>query len=435
MSNKGSDDSTLSCADFFRKRHGYQRAFGVMYKKWKQYGRTAGVIKIENPSQEEQETLEMFFGKEFSKEIIRFTMAEFEGALKETRFGTVTMGELLAEYFKEELITNKEQKNRENQRKEQFFQELCETAANTFGKESGSYLWLSCIANQKKFGYYLILKEYMKEPENGKWQVESVCRALESLKNRQEIRLAVLGAEVTGNPHEYDRNTVVGKLLIQALSCIHGNMKCKSAEDILMLYYAAGIKPDDISSFTTVYGIHFYTDEGEHLAYQNFIEKGEPFVVTLFNLGRIQRADAKNKKVFAIENQMVFSHLCEGLEGKEVALICTSGQVKTASLILLDMLREAGCRIFYSGDFDPEGIEIAERLVTRYPECVRPWYMMKADYDLAISDKDISKGRLNKLKKIKSSCLLEVKTAILDQKKAGYQEKLLEKMLNCMLEV
>ena len=56
-------------------------------------------------------------------------------------------------------------------------------------------------------------------------------------------------------------------------------------EELLMLYYHAGIRPDDISSFTSIYGIRLFTAQAEHPAYREFVQKGEPCVVTLFNLG------------------------------------------------------------------------------------------------------------------------------------------------------
>lgn len=251
-------------------------------------------------------------------------------------------------------------------------------------------------------------------------------------KAGQGIRLAVLGARVTKNPHEFDRDTLGGKLLIQALSCVHEGMACKSAEDILMLYYASGIKPDDISSFATAYGIHLYTEEGEHPAYRGFLEMGEPFVITLSNLGRIKSAQARSNKVYAVENQMVFSHLCESLKGKEVPLICTSGQVKTASWMLMDLLWENGNTIYYCGDLDPEGIGIAEKILWRAGKSACLWHMSGDDYRLSMSEEPISAESLSKLEKVSHPALAEVKAEALNQKKAGYQEQLMELMLEDM---
>lgn len=212
--------------------------------------------------------------------------------------------------------------------------------------------------------------------------------------------------------HAFARNTVPGRLLIQALSCLHGDMDSQNAEDVLSLYYMAGIKPDDISSFTTAYGIHLYQHGEEHTAYLSFIEKAESYVITLSNLSHVEQARIKGENVYVVENQMVFSYLCKALEGREVALVYTSGQLKTASLILLDMLRSAGYTIYYSGDFDPKGIGIAEKIIRKSRGRAKLWHMSKRDYESAISNETIRQERLRKLEKIDLECFSEVKTAI-----------------------
>ena len=90
---------------------------------------------------------------------------------------------------------------------------------------------------------------------------------LQSL-NRKKIRLAVLSAEVTSNPHYFDRGSTAGNLLIHVLRYINDAPEPQNAEEILELYYLSGIKPDDISSQTVVYGISLYTNKGPHMAYE-----------------------------------------------------------------------------------------------------------------------------------------------------------------------
>ena len=126
---------------------------------------------------------------------------------------------------------------------------------------------------------------------------------------------------------------------------------------------------------------------------------------------------------------MVFSHLCEALAGAECGLICPSGQIKTASLMLLDLLCESGCQIFYSGDLDPEGIGIAQRLFARHPHQVQPWHMAKEDYLRARSEEGVSQERLQKLNRVQDERLQDVKEAVLAEQKAGYQERLLAELL------
>lgn len=434
MDERNKRERMTECIAYFSARDGYRRAFTAVRQKWQQYGRAAGVIKLEQPTKEERETLEGFFARELNGAYLRFTVKEFAEALKQSRFGWISLEELLCAYFGEPLESNQKRRERESGRKQTFFCALLEQASTEFGPESDAVRWLSAVLEYKKYGYQLILKSYSRQTESSgqaqaRMLVHEVCGALRLLKQEPQIRLAVLADRLTHNPHAFDRNTAAGKLLIQALSFLQDGMEYQTAEELLQLYYAAGIRPDDISSFTTVYGIHFYTEQGEHPAYRAFVRAGEPCVVTLSNLSRILRADAANKIVYAVENQMVFSHLCEALAGAECGLICTSGQVKTASLMLLDLLCESGCRIYYSGDLDPEGIGIAQRLLARHPRQVQPWHMTKEDYVRARSKEGLSQERLQKLNRVQDERLREVKEAVLLEQKAGYQERLLEELL------
>lgn len=429
MSSRECTKKQKECVEYFKRNKGYQRVFGLMREKWKKYGKIAGRIVLEEPSLEERERLERFFSREFSGNPIRFSMLEFDEALQQTRFCGVSLEFLLSAYFVEELMTNKEEKRQKQEKKKKFFRALIDWAVDTYGQESSSVAWFRKVVDDKRYGYHLINKEYERDSNAIYHKLQQVCHAIQFLEKNRGVRLAILGAEITKNPHEYDRNTVSGKILIQALSFFNHDMPCKTAEEILMLYYVSGMKPDDISSFTVAYGVHLYTEGGEHPAYEGFIENGEAYVITLSNLGRIKKAQARGDKVYVIENQMVFSFLCEALQGEEYALVCTSGQLKTASLMLLDILREAGCSIFYSGDFDPEGLSIAQKLLIRNDGYAKLWHMSREDYELCLSEEEISEDRIHKLDKITLPCLQEVKTLMCETKKAGYQERLIEDML------
>jgi hypothetical protein len=51
---------------------------------------------------------------------------------------------------------------------------------------------------------------------------------------------------------------------------------------------------------------------------------------------------------------------------------------------MLDALVRSGTRLFYSGDFDPAGLEIAAIVLTRYPGAAHLWRMTPADYRRAV---------------------------------------------------
>ena len=46
--------------------------------------------------------------------------------------------------------------------------------------------------------------------------------------------------------------------------------------------------------------------------------------------------------------------------------MCMNGQPRRASILLLDLAAQAGIRICYAGDFDPEGLLIAQKVIQYY---------------------------------------------------------------------
>ena len=402
-------DELNSCVNYFKNKGGYNRAFEQMKKKWRHYGRSAGYIILDNPSDNEKELLGGFLGKDFNNtEKIKFSMSDFEKTLSETKYKNITLYDLLETYFGEKLITNKEYKTEKINEKSDFFSAVIKRISSEYGDECSSVKWLKNIRENKNYGYKLIISEYEKSADESENIIFNVCSAFEYLSHISEngIRLAILAAEITRNPHYFDRNLVAGKLLIQLLSFLQNKSGNMSAEEILQLYYSYGIKPDDISSFTTAYGIRLYTENGIHQAYSEFIKNNESYVITLSNLGKITGADCESKKVYVFENQTVFSHICEELKDMKISSLCTSGQMKTASLLLIDMLCRSDCEIYYSGDTDPEGILIANRIICRNPQKIRPWRMTVQDYYDSISAKPITDERLIQLDSVTDSHLL-----------------------------
>ena len=419
------------CVKYFKSNNAYKRIFSEMRKKWKKYGRVSGFIVLEKATVSEREALKLLMGKNFNNETVKFRMSEFENALHETKYREIGLQELLETYFDEKLITNKNERQGKAEAKQQLFDSIINELIQNKNKFANAISWIEQVAYQKKYGYSLIIIEYEKQDNIIAEIIINVCKALAFLQSigTDKIRLAVLSAEITSNPHFFDKGNAAGKLLIYALSFIHEHEYPNDAEGVLELYYISNIKPDDISSYTTAYGISLYKEEEKHKSYETFIAENEAYVVTLSNLNRIVKADCKSKKIFIFENQMVFSHMCESLAGMPVSLICTSGQMKTASLILIDLLCKAGCTLYYSGDIDPEGIEIADRVIARDPVHIIPWRLSKEDYELSISNEALDEPRIKKLEKVQDHRFVEVIKALRDKRRAGYQELLIDKML------
>ena len=103
--------------------------------------------------------------------------------------------------------------------------------------------------------------------------------------------------------------------------------------------------------------------------------------------------------------------------------------MKTASLLVVDMLAEKKIEMYYSSDLDPEGIGMAERLCERHPSCIHPWHMDLSDYEKSMSDQVIDARRLKMLEHVSHPALSAVSKKLCEVKRAGYQEKLIDVMI------
>lgn len=418
------------CVSYFKNNRGYKNIFQQMREKWRSYGKISGNIILNNPTLEEREAIKKFLGIVSDNKKIKFKMSDFEKGLKESRFNNVELIELLEEYFQEKIIYQKDEKKIIEEEKIRFFENIREK------------LKIESIYSEeiKKLLDTIILeKSYLFKYGEDNFETERMIflslKAVNYLSNLDErIKIAILGAEIAKSPHYFDRGSIAGNFLIYLLCLLFDIEETKGAENILEVYYKANIEVDSVSNYVACFGIRLYTKLEEHGAYSEFIKNSEEYLVTLSNLSKIVKADSDNKKVFIVENQMVFSYLCECFKNRNISILCTSGQLKTAALILIDMLCKAGCKIYYSGDFDPEGIEIAEKLIQRDKNIV-PWCFSKENYKISISENIISDERLKKLDKIENTYFKELIEEIKKEKKAGYQELLLDKMVKDIEEI
>ncbi|HEV3052533.1 MAG TPA: DUF2399 domain-containing protein, partial [Longimicrobium sp.] len=65
-------------------------------------------------------------------------------------------------------------------------------------------------------------------------------------------------------------------------------------------------------------------------------------------------------------------------------LVCTNGNLNLADWTLLEALVAAGAHVYYCGDFDVRGLDIAAGLLTRFSGAASPWRMTARDYVAAL---------------------------------------------------
>ena len=418
--------SQTDCVTYFLEKSGWTRQMNEILKKYKSYGKASGTVSLPDATEEECRVAGLFLGKTLFPPL-RYRLSDFERALQTSRFQDTSLPELLEGYFGYPVRVNKEAHEARQEWIRNLFAQVYLQA-----KSEATQNWIRRMPESKGNGYSLFLKAADKEEEAACVALKQACAALDFLaaQSLSERRLAVFSAGITANPHSFDMDRLAGKLLLYGICDWKQREYPRSAEQRAETLFLVNLFADDISSFTTQSGLLLYTEEGEHPAFQAFRTRNESSVLTLSNLSTIVRAASPTEKIYIVENQMVFSHLCEQSSPSHSPILCTSGQVKTASLILLDLLAASNCMMYYSGDFDPEGLRIADRLALRYPGQFFFWHLDKDDYYRSLSEESISSSRLTELDQLRSPNLQTVSSEIQKTRRAGYQELLLEHLLN-----
>lgn len=145
--------------------------------------------------------------------------------------------------------------------------------------------------------------------------------------------------------------------------------------------------------------------------------------MTLRTLGELGKVTAQKREVYVVENPAVFSILTS--RNPSCAAVCINGQPRLASFLLLDFLMETH-QFLYAGDFDPEGLLIAQRLKERYEDSLYLWKYEAEWYKKYLSGVRLSGSRIKKLDHVYSPELLEIKKWMQKEQKAAYQEAMIE---------
>lgn len=430
-------------AEMLRKDPGLQRLLSLLIAKYQSLGQIGGNVNLGSLSKEEAEALTRFFRKSYLPgQSVRISFLSFVKALRQTWFGEVDPVDLLSALLGEKLVSNKMAKEQAEEEKERFIQGLLDEFPHPYCQ-----IWLKRAARDK--GSRRFSTVYQRDSKACREMVFFIGQALSQLPEGVE-RLPLFARRITGNPHAFDRGTETGSLFFEALAMIAeerpdlsihldtGEDELSPAERETELLHAFGLIRDDIMNFVTCSGLKAFQGKKELLSWQQAFMENGVLNVPLRNLISVTRVIPfmEQKVVYVIENAGVFSWLADAYlqdTGQLPPMVCTQGQFKLAGWLLLDRLVKEGVYLHYSGDFDPEGLWMAQRLWVRYSEHVRFWRYKLEDYLLSEPGVALDERRLKKLDRINAGPLVLVAEKMKELKKAGYQEALVETLVGDML--
>ena len=321
-------------------------------------------------------------------EEVQVSLPELDAALARSRYRTGLLEVLEAAYGP---ITTR---RREREAAAARWAAWLEGVGGALPQTDAVRAWFDGVRAGESESARWVRRAYRDDAEQAAWAVAAVGTALARLpadRGEHEL-LAVFAASLTGDPHAFDADQPGGRLLDHALQERFGPppAELQSREARAYLLDQAGLGVDQVSSTVLVAHLaeaQWAGDGRVHPMVAAMTACSVAWAVTLGEVRRWSSARALQDRAFVVENPAVFEWLLRRLAdappGRRVTLICTSGFLSAAGLRLLDLLAAAGTQIWYSGDFDRNGIIIAAGLAARYGERFHPWRFGPDAYRLA----------------------------------------------------
>ncbi|MCR6545096.1 TIGR02679 family protein [Dehalobacterium formicoaceticum] len=437
---------TRQAAAFFKGEKGFRRLFPLFAEKYRGLGRIGGSVRLTNLTREEKEALSMLLSKDYKHQVsAEISLETFEQSLNKTRYAGIKLKDLLDAYFEEDILTKAEAYQQYQEQKEDFFKDLEQKYDHQNCRG-----WLAHI-QEKGAGTRGIHQAYDKSPSTLKNQLKNILSALSRLPQDGFLRLPIFANSICQDPHGFDLGTEQGRFFISALQFLRNQAddtypinSSPSTEEKNEVMEYFGLLRDDILNFVTSTGIVAFDEQDEIMPiWQWAARQGIVLNVPIREIVKVNRFVPMSfdqgqecpHRVFVLENSGVFSAVLDHFSaGSRPAMICTHGQFKLAALLMMDRLAASDILIYYSGDFDPEGLQMAQQLLRRYPGKVRLWHFGAEDYAASLSAVSISETRLKKLNSVMTEELQSVKEKMLWAGKAGYQEELIPILVEDMKE-
>jgi len=439
------EDLLAEAVRYFKNQPGMHRLLGALVDKYRSLGRFGGIVVLDEPSREERAVLEAFLRKRLSGEQVCISVKQFSEVFADTKFGSLDLLDVLQTWHGGEIVGKQQERARRDQARAAMFRQFMAKYPHPFCQT-----WLTAILAQEN-GTQRVRQAVEQDPQFAR-NMAIALKAVSQLPDEYQ-RLPIFARNICGNPHGLDLEGPAGKLFLDGLRCIRAASEdfdngvdtwLSAAEEIGELLYRFKLVRDDVLNFATCYGLAAYNNNREIAYWRAAAQAGAPLNIPLREILRVnrfvpvagQQSDTGPFTVYIVENSGVFSALLDRIAGPSCGeggagvtvkpLMCLHGQFKLASWALLDRLIQDGAMLCYSGDFDPEGLQMAQKLLFRYPGRVQLWHMTERDYLASLPSVSLNQSRLNKLKSIIHPVLTGLATQIAERETAGYQEGLID---------
>ena len=403
---------------YFKESQGFDRVINKIYDKYKSLSKFSGIIKLDNLTIEEAQVLTRFLGINYKEgQNITIPIKKINDIMNKSKYLDFDLKTLIEEYLNINLTTKKEEQDSLIRKEKDFYQSIFDTNDNSIGTN-----WLKEVIINKKAPYKLIQKRYNKNKSSLKKELINIIKLIDNLP-KQKTLLPIYSSTYTKDPHYLDLDNNHSNLFFYALSFINKNNYPESREAKIKLLLANNIEIDNISNYAITYNL---LSDKDYI--NEFAKNKESLILNIQNIINCPYFDTKTKKVFVFENPSLLTEIIT--RDLNASVIISGGFPNTSVHLLLEKLLKQDNLIYYNGDFDPEGLLIANKLKEKYQDNLILFCYDKIDYQNCISKKIISTSRLKKLQKVNNEALLEIKKLLEYNKLCAYQENNKERIID-----
>ncbi|RGW73580.1 DUF2399 domain-containing protein [Holdemanella biformis] len=393
-------------------------------KQYEKYGTCKGSIDLVlNDSN--RECISGLMGKDYyGVDCVHITFRQLQKAILNTKYENCDFNEVLKMYFNQRVLTNKYRQEQEQMRVQNIFKQF-------FKQEGKSRQWIYNTYTNRDSVYIRIVQA---SKENEQKCINTVCVVMKALnhlpmwENKKE-NISLFASYHTKNPHAFDKNTFAYYLMMHGIVYFLKVDFPKTNLEQNEILYRAGLYQDGISNYCSVARLQAFNENNQpHLGWAGFYDSYEALNVNMDNLLHIHFITCCDR-VYIVENPSVFQALLKKIKKEKIekiGLVCTNGQLNYSAYLLLDILVNSNVEIYYSGDMDPEGLLIADKIKQRYPS-TKLWCYDVRQYEISKSKEQATDQRMHMLDALKDEALIRIGKCISENKnRVGYQENMIE---------
>lgn len=406
----------------------YDNEFSEFMQLWKKqyekYGTCKGSINLVL-DETNRACISGLLGKDYyGVDCAHITFQQLQKAISNTKYENCDFNEVLKMYFNHDILTNKNRQEQEQMRIQNIFKHLLE-------QEGKSQQWIHHIYTDHDSVYVRIVQASKENEQKCINTVDVVMKALNQLPMWQDKKenISIFASLHTKNPHAFDKNTFPYYLLMHGIVYFLKVDFPKTNLEQNEILYRAGLYQDGISNYCSIARLQALNENYQpHLGWTGFYDSYEALNVNMDNLLHI-RSIVYCDRVYVVENPAVFQALLKMIKKEKIekiGLVCTNGQLNYSAYLLLDILVSSNVETYYSGDMDPEGLLIADKIKQRYPS-IKLWCYDVRHYEISKSKEQAADQRMHMLDALKDETLIRIGKCINENKnRVGYQENMIE---------